>query len=85
MNDDKDLMCSRFANRSDRVAGRLRDDPEFCLLWKDYTDCLAALAHWCRSKAAEAEARAEEYRNLVDELEEEIVDALGAEKPQRRD
>ena len=56
----------------------MEKDPEFVALCEDYEDCVYALRHWGRSKAPEAQTRVLEYRVLVEELEEEIHQALEA-------
>ena len=58
-------------------------DPEFVTLCEDYNDCAYALHYWGRSKAPEAETRAKEYRTLIEELEEEIHQALEAFNPRQ--
>ena len=59
----------------------MEKDPEFVSLCEDYEDCVNALSYWSRSKAPEAGTRVSEYRALVEELEEEIHQALEAFNP----
>ncbi len=60
---------------------RLKEDPEFQSLCEDHDACVSALRYWIRSKEPEAEDRATEYRTLIQELEEEIHQALTAAAP----
>ena len=60
-------------------------DPEFSSLCEDYDACIKALRYWTESKVPEAEARVNEYRTIIKELEEEITQAIVAVKPGRLD
>jgi hypothetical protein len=50
-------------------------DPKFQEVCEDYRDALVALQHWEEAGPVGA-ARAEEYRRIRDELEEEILEVL---------
>ena len=52
---------------------------------EDYDACVNALRYWTESKEPEAKTRVNEYRALVQELLEEITQALAARKLQRLD
>jgi len=54
----------------------MAEDPEFHALCEDYDVCIEALRYWSQSKEPEAQTRVNEYLNLVQELEEEIVQFL---------
>ena len=58
----------------------MAENPEFRAICEDYGDCVHALQFWGQSTAPEAETRVNEYRTLVEELEKEIVEALGSRK-----
>ena len=58
---------------------------EFLAMCEDHDACVNALQYWASSKEPEAETRLNEYRTLVRELQEEIIQALAALEPQRRD
>ena len=51
-------------------------DSEFLSLCDDYDACINALQYWTKSKEPEAESRIDEFRNIVRELEEEVIEAL---------
>ena len=64
----------RFPERELEIHRRCARDPEFGAVCDDYADARAALRHW---RAQEPGcARAEEYRQLVEELEAEILTLL---------
>jgi hypothetical protein len=54
----------------------MAEDPEFSTLCEDYDACVKALRYWTESKVPEAEARVNEYRTIIKELEEEITQML---------
>lgn len=61
---------------------RLADESqEFKIICEDYEVCVKAFLHWSVSQAPEAAARTEEYRTLVQEVYEELVDVLKKFKP----
>ena len=59
---------------------RYAHDTKFQEVCEDYRDALVALRHWEEAGPADA-ARAEDYRRMRDELEEEILEVLDG--PQR--
>jgi hypothetical protein len=71
-----------FSEEKNNIELLMRKDPEFLALCEDYDVCVAALQYWEQSKEPEAKTRVNEYRTLVQELEEEIRAAL---EPQRLD
>ena len=51
---------------------------------EDHDACVSALAYWAKSKDPEAENRVIEYRTLIRDLQEEIIQALASlELPER--
>ena len=72
----------RFPDKKTSIERRIAGDPEFLALCEDYDACVNALQYWAKSKEPEAEIRVHEYRNLVQELEAELVETLAARKPQ---
>jgi hypothetical protein len=64
-----------------RIDGLLKKDTEFLTLCEDHGICVASLRYWIRSKEPEAETRVNEYRSLIQELEEEIHRSLTALNP----
>ena len=55
-------------------------DSEFLSLCDDYDACINALQYWTKSKEPEAENMIDEFRNIVRELEEEVIEALITQK-----
>lgn len=76
MNEQAYLIRERFPDEGDSIAILATMDPEFRAMCEDYDDCIEALRYWDWSQAPEAVSRADEYRNLVQELEKEIIQAL---------
>ncbi len=76
MNDKTYHIQEQFPDKSDTIALLAAEDPEFRALCEDYDDCINALRYWEQSKETEHKTRVDEYRNLVRELEEEIIQAL---------
>jgi hypothetical protein len=85
MNDKPRHIVERFREESHTLARLMEEDPEFLALCEDYDACVEALQYWAQSKEGEAKTRVNEYRTLVQELEEEITQALVALKPRRLD
>ena len=69
-------ICKRFQQDRHRIDVLLKKDPEFLALCEDYEACVKALQYWVKSKEAEAEARIIEYHDLIQDLQEEISEAL---------
>ena len=78
MNDKIRHILDRLPEKSHMINSLMAKDPEFASLCEDYNDCAYALRYWRRSKAPEAETRVNEYRILVEELEQEMHQALEA-------
>ena len=81
---------SKLAAAVDRFPGRELEihrlsarNPNFLAACEDFADALAALGHW-RSMGDGAGERAEEYRQLVDELAAEVLAALDAHRCRRQ-
>jgi len=85
MNDKIRYILKRLPDKSHMIDLLMAKDPEFVALCEDFNDCVNALRYWGRSKAPEAETRVKEYRTLIEELEEEINQALEGVNPQRLD
>ena len=75
----------RFPDKTHTIDLLMAKDPEFLTLCEDFDACVDALRYWAKSEKSEAETRVNEYRTLVGELQEEIVQALEALKPRRLD
>jgi uncharacterized protein YdcH (DUF465 family) len=81
MYDKPHHIRERFPEKRDRIDRLMVEDPEFLALCEDYDACVNALHYWAESREPEAKPRVHEYRNLVRELEAEVVKALTALKP----
>ena len=76
MNDKAHHIRERFPDKVHIIDLLILEDSEFLTLCEDYDVCVDALRYWVKSKASEAETRANEYRTLIEELEEEITQLL---------
>jgi hypothetical protein len=81
MNDKLCHILEKFREDSHTIARLIEEDGEFLALCEDYDVCVNALQYWSKSKALEAKTRVQEYRSLVQELEEEISLTLAALEP----
>ena len=78
MSDNTRHIQERFPEKSHIIELLMDKDPEFFTLCEDYNACVDALAYWANSKAPKAKIRVEEYRIIIEELEEEIAQILVA-------
>ena len=85
MNDNARHIRERFQDKKHGINLLIAEDPEFLTLCEDHDACVDALQYWVKSKDPEAEIRVNEYRILVQELQEEITQALLAMEPRRSD
>ncbi len=80
MNDKANRIRERFPDKKHSIDLLMTKDPEFLDLCEDYDVCVNALRYWTMSKDPEAEIRVNEYRALIQELEDEINQTLVAMK-----
>ncbi len=85
MNDKVRHIRERFSDKKHSLDLLMAEDPEFLALCEDYDACVDALRYWAKSRVPEANARVNEYRTLVRELEEEVIQFLVALEPRRSD
>ena len=85
MNDKALHIRERFPDKNHAIDLLIAENPEFRAICEDYDVCIKALRYWIKSKDPEAEIRVNEYSTLVQELEEEVTQALSALKPRRLD
>ena len=78
MNDKTRHIRERFPEKKHEIDLHMHEDAEFLSLCEDYDVCVNAFQYWSKSKEPEAKTRREEYRNLIQELEEEVTQALEA-------
>jgi hypothetical protein len=64
-------IISRFTAHEFEVRRRYAHDPEFRAICEDYVAAKSALAHWEKDRS-----KAEDYRQLITELEVEILEHL---------
>jgi hypothetical protein len=75
----------RFPDKNRSINLLITKDPEFLALCEDHDACVDALQYWAKSKAPETKTRVNEYRALVRELQEEIIQTLVTKKPRQLD
>jgi len=81
---DRELdIREKFPDQKHAIDFLAAQDSEFLALCEDYDACVDALRYWIESEEPEAETRVDEYRDLVRELEEEILQALEELEPRR--
>jgi hypothetical protein len=68
----------RFPDKKHAIEALMAEDAEFQTLCEDYDACVNALRYWAESSVPEADTRGDEYRTLIKELEEEIIQALAS-------
>jgi hypothetical protein len=73
-------ILDRFPAKSDRISSLMAENPDFLGVCEDHEECVKALRHWADSQEPEAPNRVDEYRNLIQELEEEILGAIDEER-----
>ena len=81
MKDNLLYIREKFSNKINAIKLIMAEDPEFVSLCEDHDDSVNALRHWVASKEPEAGIMASEYRVLIEELREEIIQFLNARKP----
>ena len=69
-------LYERFPDRKETIKKRFAQSENFKDLCSDYQECLAALEYWKRSEANYAFRRRQEYKVLLQELEEEVLEYL---------
>ena len=78
MNEENANILKRFPEKIHTLTVLMAEIPEFLAVCEDYEACVEALRYWAQSNEPEAEARTQEYRALVQELEAEIIQAVEA-------
>ena len=83
MNDKARHIRDTFPNKKHTIDLLMAEDSEFLALCEDHDACVDALRYWTQSKESEADTRVNEYRDLIRELGEEILQALEDVEPRR--
>lgn len=74
-----DLLVSRFSSQEFAIRRLYVHDPEFRAVCSDYCEVLRALEYWHTNDQAVPD-RVTEYRQMLRELEAEMLDFLSATK-----
>ena len=80
MKDNLIPIREQFPDNAAAIDLFIAEDSDFASLCEDHDDCVAALRYWAESQESEAETRISEYRLLIKELREEIIQFLNARK-----
>ena len=70
-------VLERLPAHRSALIERMSEDRDFSALCEDYGVALDALRHWEASSGPHRQARVEEFRHLLAELEKEILVELG--------
>jgi hypothetical protein len=70
------LVMNRFPDRRNALRQLYRSSESFESLCLNYQKCSDALAYWGKSESAQASDRHQEYSELLQELELEIIQSL---------
>ena len=73
-------VIGRFPHRESEIADTYQSSQLFRSLCEDYCECLKSLAHWTSETGSIAVVYQQDYRELLGELEADIVrylDRLG--------
>ncbi len=75
MSQETALGCvvGRFPNREEFINDLFWSDQEFRTLCEDYCECLKSLARWTGKTGENATVYQQDYRELLGELEAEIL------------
>jgi hypothetical protein len=76
MDSGRERLIERFPELAASIQSRFHDDQSFREMCSDYGETLEALQRWQASSSPERAARIEEYRELAEGLEIEVVTAL---------
>lgn len=71
-------ILERFPERMEEIKALFKNNESFKTLCEDYRRCAEALQHWNQSLDEDAPLRRHEYRALLRELEEEILQNVNA-------
>ena len=66
-------VLKRFPEHKDTVIQLFRKSDSFRTMCEDYLKCVKALYHWNQSEEDIATTRRNEYSDIIQELEEEIL------------
>ena len=75
MGDEIEALARRFPQHASKIRRLKARDPDFRSICDDYDDARRALKHWEAAGQAAPE-RVAEYREILKELEEEVLAIL---------
>ena len=70
------MLMNRFPDSKNALRQLYRSSESFQSLCISYQKCSDALAYWDKSESKQAPARQQEYSELFQELEQEIIQSL---------
>jgi hypothetical protein len=73
------LILQRFPHRKEALRELYRTNESFQAICHSYQKCSEAIDYWGKSEHAEARNRQQEYTELKNELELEIIQSLDVE------
>ena len=80
MNESPRHIRERFPDQKHTIDRFMTENTEFSALCEDFDACADALRYWIKSEAPESQIRVNEYCMLIQELQEEIVQAMAVLK-----
>jgi hypothetical protein len=81
MDSGRERLIERFPELAASIQARFHDDQSFREMCSDYGETLEALQRWQASDGPQRAARIEEYREVAEGLEIEIVTTLRSPPP----
>jgi uncharacterized protein YdcH (DUF465 family) len=78
MSDEIEALARRFPQHASTIRRLRARDPDFRSICDDYGEAQRALKYWEAAAQAAPPGRVEEYREMVQELEDEALAALKA-------
>ena len=76
MNSETYHIRERFPDQKYSIDQLMAKNPEFLSVCDDYDACINAIQYWRQSNEPEAAIMIDEFRDIAQELEEEVVEAL---------
>ena len=74
------ILFDRFPERKETIKALFKNNESFRTLCEDYCRCADTLKYWNHSLDEDAPARMREYKILLRELEEEILQNVNESK-----
>jgi len=74
------IVLAKFPEHQEKIKRLFKRNETFQCLCDDYRQCFEALKYWDRSDSEKAPARREEYKTLLRDLAEEILQNVNESK-----